>query len=68
MQTKQEIEDEYEKIIEPDLAEYWKIQQNAWAEYKKIDDIAWAKYKKITNPALDEMDRKLEELYEKSIN
>ena len=72
-QTKQQIEDEYDKIKDLALAEYSKITALEYAKYEKIIDLALAEYSKITAPAyaeykkikdlaLSEKERKLGEL------
>jgi len=63
-ETKQQIEDEYDKIKDLALAEYSKITALEYAKYEKIIDLALAEYRKIRDLALAEKERKLEELEE----
>ena len=62
MKTKQEIDDEYQKIQAPAWAEYKKIQAPLLAKYQKIEAPAFAKYHKIQATAWAERNRKLKEL------
>ena len=61
-QTKQQIEDEYDKIVETASAKYEKITFPDLEGHRKTIDLAWAEYYKITITALAERERKLEEL------
>ena len=62
METKQQIEDEYQKIQAPAWAKYQKIKEPAWEEYHKIQAPAWDEYHKIQATAWAERNRKLKEL------